>query len=165
GMFEAGGRRIMRSINIDMSTIKLCSQEMLERYKKIEYIKQYVEKKKAEVEDYNREHNIDEACLVNGRRLTNIGTFRAYINAYLKNHSKVKPAMTFLIRQLEPTEHGLPIQIYVFCSHTAWAEYEAVQADIFDHLLAVVPQFDLRVFQNPSGADLVSALAEIPHIN
>lgn len=158
GMFESGGRRIMRSLNIDISTIKLCTTEMLERYAKIEHIKEYLARKQKEISEYNKEHNIDEASRVNGRRLTNVGTFRAYITAYLRNHPKISREMTFLVRQLEPTEHGLPIQIYVFSTETAWTDYEGIQADIFDHLLAVAPEFDLRIFQNPSGVNVKTAI-------
>lgn len=158
GMFESGGRRIMRSINVDMGTIKLCTPEMLERYAKIEHIKQYITEKKEDVKKYNEEHHVDETCRVNGRRLTNVGTFRAYITAYLKNHPEISQEMTFLVRQLQPTEHGLPIQIYVFSKQTSWVDYEGIQADIFDHLLAVAPEFDLRIFQSPSGADVNEAM-------
>lgn len=158
GMFESGGRRIMRSLNVDISTIQLCTKEMLERYAKIEHIKEYLARKQKEIREYNEEHNIDERSRVNGRRLTNVGTFRAYITAYLRNHPQISREMTFLVRQLEPTEHGLPIQIYVFSAETSWTDYEAIQADIFDHLLAVAPEFDLRIFQNPSGVDVKTAI-------
>jgi miniconductance mechanosensitive channel len=156
GMSESGGRRIKRAITIDMSSISFCDEEMLSRYKKIQYISEYIEKKKQELAEWNREKNIDESSLINGRRLTNIGTFRAYVVAYLKDHPQIHQDMTFLIRQLKPTEHGLPLEIYVFSRIQSWADYEALQADIFDHLLASVPEFDLRVFQEPSGADFSS---------
>ncbi len=153
GMRESGGRRIKRAVNIDMNTIRLCTPEMLERFRRIQYISDYIDRKKKEVEEYNRQHGFDDTSSVNGRRLTNIGTFRAYVIAYLKNHPMVRQDMTFLVRQLAPTEHGLPIEIYVFCKDIVWANYEAIQADIFDHILAVVPEFDLRVFQDPAGSD------------
>lgn len=161
GMFEAGGRRIMRSINIDIGSIRLCTPEMLERYAKIEHIHTYLGEKQDEIARYNREHGVNESCRVNGRRLTNVGTFRAYITAYLRNHPDINQDLTFLVRQLQPTEHGLPIQIYVFSKVTAWADYEAIQADIFDHLLAVAPEFDLRIFQAPSGADVQDVLQQV----
>ena len=101
----------------------------------------------------NKEHNIDESMPVNGRRLTNIGTFRKYVEEYLKRHPMIKTDMTFLVRHLQPTEKGLPLEIYVFCKDQRWAYYEAIQADIFDHLLAIIGAFDLKVFQNPSGDD------------
>jgi miniconductance mechanosensitive channel len=126
---------------------------MLERYLKIQYIRSYVERKTAEVNEHNQSEEGDLSVLANGRRLTNIGTFRAYVVAYLWNHPKINREMTFLVRQLAPTDHGLPIEIYVFCNDVVWANYEGIQADIFDHLLAIIPAFDLRVFQTPSGAD------------
>jgi miniconductance mechanosensitive channel len=154
GMSEAGGRRIKRSIYIDMTSIKFCDEEMLERFKKIRYIQQYINDKTEEIEEYNKRLGIDTDSLVNGRHLTNIGTFRAYIVQYLKNHPRIHKGMTQIVRQLEPTEKGLPIEIYAFTNDTAWAAYESIQSDIFDHILAVVPEFDLRLFQNPSGHDL-----------
>ena len=153
GMQESGGRRIKRSVFIDVNTIKLCTEEMLERFSKIQYISEYIERKKEEVTAYNAESHVDETSVVNGRRLSNIGTFRAYVIAYLKNHPMINQDMTFLVRQLAPTDHGRPLEIYVFCKDIVWANYEAIQADIFDHILAVVPEFDLRVFQHPSGSD------------
>jgi miniconductance mechanosensitive channel len=153
GMSESGGRRIKRSVSIDMSSIKFCDGEMLERFEKIQYISGYIEKKKNELQDFNQSMSVDNTSLVNGRRMTNIGTFRAYVQAYLQNHPAINQDMTFLIRQLPPTEFGLPIEIYVFSKDKVWANYEAIQADIFDHVLAVVTEFDLRVFQNPTGAD------------
>jgi len=153
GMSESGGRRIKRSIHIDTTSIKFCTADMLERFKRIKHIKEYIERKLEEINEHNTAEGIDESDLVNGRHLTNIGTFRAYVAAYLRHHPKVHQGMTFLVRHLQPTAEGLPIQIYVFSNDQAWANYEAVQADIFDHILAVVPEFDLRVFQNPTGAD------------
>ncbi|HUT24089.1 MAG TPA: mechanosensitive ion channel domain-containing protein, partial [Sumerlaeia bacterium] len=153
GMSESGGRRIKRSVHIDMTSIKFCTEEMLERFKRFQFITEYIERKKEEVARHNKERYVDESELVNGRRLTNIGTFRAYVGAYLRNHPKIHQDMTFLVRHLQPAENGLPIEIYVFSNDQVWANYEAIQADIFDHILAVVPQFDLRVFQNPSGGD------------
>jgi len=153
GMSESGGRRIKRSINIDMTSVKFCTAAMLERFKKIKYIEEYVEKKLAEVAEHNQKAGVDESDLINGRHLTNLGTFRAYVVAYLRHHRQVHQGMTFLVRHLQPTETGLPIEIYVFSSDQVWANYEAIQADIFDHILAVIPEFELRVFQNPTGAD------------
>ena len=152
-MTESGGRRIKRSFNIDMNSIKFCTEGMIERFKKIQYITDYIEKKKEELAGYNSEQNIDSSTLVNGRHMTNVGTFRAYIQAYLRNHPKIHKEMTFLIRQLKPTATGLPIEIYVFSNDQNWVNYEGIQADIFDHLLAVASEFELRLFQNPSGSD------------
>lgn len=156
GMQESGGRRIKRSVFIDTTSIKFCDEEMLERFSKIQYIQQYVEDKQAEIKVYNETHNTDFESTVNGRRLTNIGTFRAYIGYYLKNHPQIHKGMLQIIRQLEPTENGLPIEIYAFTNNTAWAVYEGIQSDIFDHVLAVVPEFDLRIFQSPTGHDFTN---------
>ncbi len=153
GMKESGGRRIKRHINIDMSTIKLCSNAMLDRYEKFQLIADYIRTRRQEIAAYNNENNIDTSELINGRNMTNIGTFRAYAVAYLRNHPMIHQDMTFLVRHLQPGEHGLPVEIYVFSKDTVWANYEDIQADIFDHLLAVIPMFDLRVFQQPTGSD------------
>lgn len=149
----SGGRRIKRYVNIDLGSIKFCSSEMLEQFKRIQLISQYIQNRQEEILVYNKKHQVDESTLVNGRRLTNIGVFRSYVEAYLRQHPMIHKEMTFLIRQLSPSENGLPIEIYVFCKDTNWTAYEAIQADIFDHILAVVPEFDLRVFQEPSGSD------------
>ena len=154
GMSESGGRRIKRSLFIDMNSIRLCTEEILEKFTHFELLKDYIEQKAKEVADHNKSNNINTAELINGRRLTNVGTFRAYIEAYLRNNSNIHPKMTFLIRQLEPTSHGLPIQIYVFTNDTDWVPYEGIQADIFDHFLAIIPEFGLKVFQSPTGKDL-----------
>ena len=153
GMSESGGRRIKRSLFIDMNSIRLCTEEILEKFTHFELLKNYIEQKAKEVADHNKSNSINTAELINGRRLTNVGTFRAYIEAYLRNNSKIHPEMTFLIRQLEPTARGLPIQIYVFTNDTDWVRYEGIQADIFDHLLAIIPEFGLKVFQSPTGKD------------
>lgn len=153
GMQDSGGRRIKRAVNIDINSIRFCDEEMLERFEKIQYISEYIEKKKTELETFNTETKVDNASLANGRRMTNVGTFRAYVQAYLMNHPMISKEMTFLVRQLQPSEFGLPIEVYVFSKDKVWANYEAIQADIFDHILAVVPEFDLRVYQNPSGSD------------
>jgi len=153
GMSESGGRRIKRALYIDMTSIQFCTPEMLNKYQKYQLINHYIMEKTADVANYNKENKIDESELLNGRRLTNIGTFRAYVVAYLKNHPKIHKDMTFLVRQLAPTDHGLPLEIYVFSNDQVWANYEAIQSDIFDHLLAIIPEFSLKVFQNPTGFD------------
>jgi miniconductance mechanosensitive channel len=153
GMSESGGRRIKRAVHIDMNSVKFCNPEMLDRFEKYELITDYVRSKRKETAEYNRDHNTDTSELVNGRNLTNIGTFRAYVAAYLHSHPKIDQGMTFLIRHLQPGELGLPIEIYVFSNDQVWANYEAIQADIFDHILAVIPTFELRVFQHPTGSD------------
>jgi miniconductance mechanosensitive channel len=155
GMQESEGRRIKRAIYIDMRSIRFCTPEMVERFSKIRYIADYMARKRHEVETFNAERGIDALDASNARRLTNIGTFRAYVNAYLNDHPMINTDMTFLIRHLAPTQHGLPMEIYVFCRDKVWAHYEAVQSDIFDHLLSIVREFDLEVYQYPSGGDLL----------
>jgi miniconductance mechanosensitive channel len=154
---ETGGRRIKRAVYIDMTSIKFCDAEMLERFGKIRFIKDYIAKKLDEIEAYNKALGIDGSNLVDGRHLTNIGTFRAYIEAYLSNHPKVHSGMTHMVRQLDPTDRGLPIEIYAFTNTTEWIQYEGIQSDIFDHILAVIPEFDLRIYQGPTGYDVSEA--------
>ena len=156
GMSESGGRRIKRAIYIDMNTIKLCDTQMLERFERFELLAEGLRQRRAEVERYNAEHVTDTKELINGRRLTNVGTLRAYIIAYLRQHPRIHQDLTFLVRQLAPTSNGLPIEIYVFTRDIEWVKYEEIQADIFDHLLAVMPMFDLRIFQEPTGADFTA---------
>ncbi len=153
GMTESGGRRIKRCVNIDVNSIRFCTPEMIERFGKIERIKEYVKLKTEALERYNQKYTVDSTMTVNGRRMTNVGTFRAYLVAYLKENPKIHKDMTFLVRQLQPTELGLPLEIYVFSNDQRWAYYEAIQADIFDHVFAALPTFDLRPFQFPTGAD------------
>ena len=153
GMQDSGGRRIKRSVYIDISTVKFLDEEMIERFGKIQYITDHIERKKQELAEYNELNQVDLSHLANGRRMTNVGTFRAYVEAYLKNHPQISQEMTFLIRQLAPTPKGLPIEIYVFCKDKVWANYEAIQGDIFDHILAIIPVFDLQAFQEPAGKD------------
>ena len=155
GMSEAGGRRIKRSINIDMSSVQFADEELLEKFKRFEILKPYIEAKLKDVHEHNSSRAADMSELINGRHLTNVGTFRAYCVAYLRGHEQLRQDMTLLVRQLQPSPEGLPIQIYVFTKDTRWAFYEDIQADIFDHLLAVIPEFKLKVFQKPSGKDLV----------
>jgi len=154
GMSESGGRRIKRAISIDMRTVKFCTPAMIDRFKRYALIRDYVTQRQAEVGAYNAERGLDDADLLSSRRMTNLGTFRAYIAAYLRAHPMINKEMTFLIRHLPPGPTGLPIEIYVFSADKVWANYEGIQADIFDHLLAVVPEFELQVFQQPSGSDI-----------
>ena len=153
GMRESGGRRVKRSINIDMTSVKFCTPEMLEKYRKIQLLKAYVEQTERVVREYNEERGIDNSILVNGRRQTNLGVFRAYLTAYLKSLPTVNQEMTCMVRQLQPTDHGIPMELYFFCAFKDWVPYEGVQADVFDHVLAIIPEFDLQVFQSPSGRD------------
>lgn len=154
GMTESGARRMKRSINIDMASVKFCTPEMLERFRKIDILKDYIDLKQAELRQYNAKNNIDDSVPVNGRRQTNIGIFRAYLDAYLHAHPQVHKEFDLLVRQLQPTSTGIPIEIYAFTTETKWLSYENVQSDIFDHILAIVPEFELDVYQSPSGNDL-----------
>lgn len=158
-MQESGGRRIKRAVHIDVTTIQFCDSAMLERLSRIRLIAEYLERKQEEIARHNESIGAPGDSLVNGRRLTNVGTFRAYLFAFLRNHPGIRQDMTFLVRQLEPGENGLPIEIYVFTDTTEWTDYEAIQSDIFDHVLAAVPEFGLRVFQRPSSAN-VDAIVE-----
>lgn len=154
GMSESGGRRIKRAISIDMQSVRFVTAEMLDRYHRYSRIRDYLEERQREIEAYNREQGIDLEDSVSGRRMTNLGIFRAYVQAYLHNHPLIRQDMTFLVRHLPPSPTGIPIEIYVFSADQRWAHYEAIQADIMDHLLAVIPEFDLRVYQEPSGTEL-----------
>jgi miniconductance mechanosensitive channel len=154
GMQETGGRRIMRSIYIDTSSICFCTDEMINSFMEIDILKEYVNSKQSEIENYNTTHKINNSSPVNGRHMTNVGTFRAYIIEYIRSHTRIRQDMIQMVRQLPPKEYGLPIELYMFTKTTDWSEYETIQADIFDHILAVAPLFGLRLFQNPSGYDL-----------
>ena len=153
GMRESGGRRVKRSINIDMTSVRFCTSEMLDKYRKIQLLKDYIDQTEEVVRVYNEENHIDNDILVNGRRQTNLGVFRAYLTAYLKSLPVVNTELNCMVRHLQPTDHGLPVELYFFSNVKDWIPYEAVQADVFDHVLAIIPEFDLRVFQSPSGAD------------
>ena len=122
-------------------------------------LKDYVEHTEAVIEEYNKEHHIDNSILVNGRRQTNLGVFRAYLTAYLKSLPDVNQELVCMVRQLQPTDHGIPMELYFFCAIKDWVPYEGVQADVFDHVLAIIPEFDLQVFQSPSGRDFQRAFA------
>lgn len=153
GMSQSGGRRIKRSINIDMTSVRFCSKDEIINFNHFDVLKDYVNHKNNELKSHNNNLKSNLDILVNGRRMTNLGTFRAYIESYLKSHAKIHENMTLLVRQLKPGNIGIPIEIYCFTNDTNWNNYEAIQADIFDHLLAVIPEFGLRVYQNPSSND------------
>ncbi len=153
GMSESGGRRIKRSINIDMRSVGFCTPEMLAKFGEIRVLRSYISEKEQELKEYNEAQGIDDTVTVNKRRQTNIGVFRKYIELYLRNHPKIHQDMTFLVRHMQSGPTGIPIEIYVFSKEQAWPVYEGVQADIFDHILSVIPEFGLRVFQNPTGDD------------
>ncbi|PKM63356.1 MAG: mechanosensitive ion channel protein MscS [Firmicutes bacterium HGW-Firmicutes-21] len=159
GMENSGGRRIKRAIFIDAAGVRLCDDEMIERFKKMHLLKDYMESKLTDVTSYNNELHIDMSVPVNGRRLTNLGTFRAYISEYLKNHSAIHSDMILMVRQLKTESSGIPLEIYAFTNTTKWTEYERIQADIFDHLYSVISEFGLTVYQQPSGSDIRTALS------
>ncbi len=160
GMQESEGRRIKRSIFIDMYSIQFCTPKMLEHFKKFEVIRDYVTHMEEEVTRYNQNHHLSEDDVLTGLRQTNIGVFRKYLELYLKKNPLINNQMTFLIRQLQPTEKGLPIEIYVFSKEKVWADYEKLQNDIFDHIFAVIPEFGLKIFQSPAGTDMRSAFQQ-----
>lgn len=161
GMLASGGRRIKRAVHIDAADVHLCDGAMIERFRRMELLREYIDAKLAELEEHNRREGVDLTEPVNGRRITNVGTFRAYILAYLRRHPGIRQDMSCMVRQLSPDDRGLPLEIYAFTDTTAWEEYEGIQSDIFDHLYAVAPEFGLRIYQRPSSADL-RALAAPP---
>ncbi|MCL3780876.1 mechanosensitive ion channel [Prolixibacteraceae bacterium JC049] len=158
GMEESGGRRIKRSLNIDMKSVRFCDDAMLKRFEKYTLIRDYVIEKEKELEDRKQQSSLDSGDVLSSTRQTNLGIFRRYLELYLEAHPMIHNDMTFLVRHLQPTERGLPVEIYVFSKDQQWANYEAIQADIFDHILAVLPEFELRVFQYPSGYDFTKIL-------
>jgi miniconductance mechanosensitive channel len=158
GMKESGGRRIQRSLNLDMISIKFCDPDMIDRLRKIDLINEYVDNKFIQVMQFREDHKSFIDSPLDGPQITNIELFREYISAYLRNRSDVhQNGMPFVIRALSPTPNGLPVEIYVFIKSTEWEEFEKIQSEIFDHLLASIPYFELRVFQQPTGLDFSSA--------
>ncbi len=153
GMEESGGRRIKRSFFIDMSSIRFLTGEDLDRLENFVVLRDYIRQKREELAASNKEIEHDPLLVANARRLTNAGTLRAYLVAYLRRHAKIHQGMTLIVRQLGPTPEGLPIELYTFTNITGWSEYEDIQSDIFDHIFSIVPEFDLRVFQAPTGSD------------
>ncbi len=153
GMQESGGRRIKRSIFINVQTVKFVDPETREYLKKINLLTAYIAQRQQEIEQYNLDNNIDTSELINGRRMTNIGVFRRYIEFYLKNNSKIRKDMTIMVRQLPLEDRGIPIELYCFTTTTVWTEYEEIQSDVFDHLLSSAAFFGLEIFQQPAGSD------------
>ncbi len=154
GMSEAGGRRIKRNLHIDVSSIRFLTDDELRRFERFKLLEDYIAEKQQELSEYNEA--VGESENANLRRLTNIGTFRAYVFNYLKHHPKIHDGMTLLVRQLQPGPHGLPLEIYAFTNETDWSIYEDIQSDIFDHLLAIIGDFGLRTYQQPSGEDIAA---------
>jgi miniconductance mechanosensitive channel len=157
GMSASGGRRIKRALYLDAASVHFMTAEEVERCKRFLLLEAYLDGKKGELAEYNRElvgaTAAERDAAVNTRRLTNLGTFRAYAYSYLRQHPNIRQNMTLMVRHLSPGPEGIPIEVYCFTSTTVWAEYEDIQADIFDHLLAIVPEFELRLFQQPAGTE------------
>lgn len=160
-MFESGGRRIKRSLRIDQNSVRFLDPHEVERLRRFSLLADYLTAKEAELSEWNAARSNRNHGGVNARRITNIGTFRAYISAYLQAHDGISKEMFLLVRQLEPTEAGLPLEIYAFTASTAWATYEGIQADIFDHLIAILPEFGLRLYQQPTGLDLTEGWQKV----
>lgn len=158
GMAESRGRRIKRSINIKISSIRFCDEKMLEEFNRFEVLREYVSEKQAEIHDYNSQRKVDKTFALNGRNQTNIGIFRKYVELVLLSNPSLNLDMTMMVRQLQPTENGLPIEIYVFSAKKDWVTYEHIMADIFDHVLAAVPYFHLEVHESPTGTDFKKLL-------
>ncbi|MEM7705779.1 MAG: mechanosensitive ion channel family protein [Pseudomonadota bacterium] len=161
GMSRSGGRRIKRSLLLDMTSVRFLTETEIQHFRRFALLSEYIEEKQQALEQYNSGLARPTADDVNLRRLTNLGTFRAYVYNYLKNHNKIHQNMTLLVRQLQPGAEGIAIEIYCFTNTTQWHEYEGIQADLFDHLLAILQEFDLRPYQQPAGQD-VRALQSIP---
>ncbi|HQH09950.1 MAG TPA: mechanosensitive ion channel, partial [Bacteroidales bacterium] len=157
GMKETGGRRIKRSIYINAASVKYINEEDRLRYARLYLLKDYLVTRQKEIDEYNKKMKVDTSVFVNGRRMTNIGVFRHYIENYLKDNKAIRKDMTLMVRQMAMEDRGIPIEIYCFTTTTVWTEYEEIQSDIFDHLMAAVSFFDLEVFQQPSGSDLKRA--------
>ena len=151
GMTDSKGRRIKRSLNINMTSIRFCTDEEIDQYKSVELLKDYIESIQSEITSHNNTNTHDKSSFLNGRNLTNIGLFRQYAHQYLLANENLRMDLTLMVRQLEPTENGLPIEVYCFSNNIEWVEYEGIQADIFDHLLSSISNFDLEIFQNPTG--------------
>ena len=147
GMSESDGRRIARTINLDVNTIRYCTPEMLEKYKHYSLVKDYITNKEKDILEYNKTNRVDTSEVMNGRQQTNIGVFRAYIKAYLENSPKINHNLTMMVRQMQPTEFGVPLQIYAFTNDKDLVTYEGIQSDIFDHIISAAPMFDLKIYQ------------------
>ena len=154
----------MRSVNIDMTSVRFCTPEMLARYREIDLLRDYIDSTQQRVEEYNAAHGIAPGSWkINGLHQTNLGVFRAYLERYLRAEVPVNRGMTLMVRQLQPTETGLPMQLYFFTDTVEWVTYERIQSDVFDHVLAVIPEFGLRVFQSPAGSDIGRLGEEVSH--
>lgn len=160
GMTQSPGRRIKRAVHIQIQSISFCSPEMIERFKKIHLVSDYIASRQVEIELYNKEHQVDGSVMANGRKMTNIGVFKMYLENYLMSNPNISQDMTIMVRQLASTPSGLPLEIYAFSIHKEWKVYEDIMSDIFDHVLAAAACFDLQIFENPSSADFRSLASD-----
>jgi len=158
GLEESGVRRIRRSINIDMNSVKICDNMLLEKLKRFDLITDYIQNIFLKINNSNSDPKGENKFLFNENSTTNITIFRKYLEAYLNNNSMINKELSIVVRHLQPTENGIPIEISAFCNEIQWPQYEAIQSDLFDHILAVIPEFELRVFQYPSGTDIKTLL-------
>ena len=165
GMQESPGRRIKRSLFIKQNSIRFISSEDIEKFQKFQLITPYIKERQLEIEDFNKHHNFDRSTIINGRNQTNLGVFRKYVDAYLHSHPHVSKELTIMVRHLAPTTQGIPLEIYCFSSEKAWEIYEQITADIFDHLIAAIPYFDLQLFESPSGDDIIKSIAAMKKEN
>jgi miniconductance mechanosensitive channel len=156
GMMNSGGRRIKRALNIKLDSVKYLTKDEVDSLKNINSISAYLEKRQSDIQTYNTEHKVNKKLLLNGRNLTNVGVFRKYIETYLENHPAINKEMMIMARQLAPTTQGLPLEIYAFSSDKRWQNYEYIMSDIFDHLVAAVPYFDLELFELPSNTSFIT---------
>lgn len=159
GMSDSGGRRIKRSLNVKIESIKFADDALIEKLSKMKLLSTFIKEQQEEVERYNKEHGLMDEYQINARRPTNVGLFRRYVEYYLKNNSDLNQEMSLMVRQLQPNSKGLPIELYCFSATKVWAEYEVVMADIFDHLFAIVDRFELQIHQEVTGSDLRSLVA------
>ncbi|MEY3050374.1 MAG: hypothetical protein RLY31_159 [Bacteroidota bacterium] len=158
GMVQSGGRRIKRSFYIHAHSVRFLSPERRHDFKSYQLVREFLEQRQQEINAYNQSHNIDTSVLINGRRMTNIGVFRKYLETYLRQHPAIRQDMTVMVRQLAPESRGIPMEIYCFTNTTAWLEYESIQADVFDHVFAAIPFFDLDLFQETGSRDITEAV-------
>ena len=162
GMQDAGGRRVKRALNVKISSIRFMTDEEINGLYKIEILKEFIDQRKTEIQQYNEVNQIDVNMPVNGRRMTNVGLFRAYITQYLRHNPNIHSGMTLMVRQLQPTEKGLPLELYMFTNSTVWGEYESIISNIFDHLFAAVKFFDLEIFESPASDDIRQVVNQKP---
>lgn len=164
-MFESGGRRIKRSLTIDATTVRFLSSNEIEEFKRFEVLRDYLEKKEQEIQKDNAKLIAQGEDPVNQRRLTNLGTFRMYATLYLEQKEGVHQDMIMMVRMMEPTAEGIPVEVYCFTDDTAWVNYERIQGDIFDHLIAILPEMSLQLYQSPSGRDLTKGIEHLQTIS